>query len=70
MKMIFAVFSVWENDKRYAYADTIKVGENLVYHIQRTHCTTCEVCATREEANELARRWNEDYKADGTSIYN
>ena len=70
MKKIFVVFCVEEKNKRYAYADTIKTGENLVYHINRAHCTICHVCETRKQADELANRWNEDYKANGTYIFN
>lgn len=68
MKKIFVVFVIEESGKNYAYADTIKAGENLAYYIKRANCIVCHLCETRKQADDLAIRWNEDYKANNTYI--
>lgn len=68
MKKIFVVFAVEENGKYYAYADTIKTNENLIYHINRANCIVCHLCETRKQADIVAKRWNEEYRANGTYI--
>lgn len=69
MKMIFVVFSIEQNGKRYAIADTIRTGENLKSFIDRYKCDVCHLCESRREAEALARVWNESYKANGTNLY-
>lgn len=70
MKKIFVVFVIEESGKYYAYADTIKTGENLIYYIKRAHCIICHLCESRRQADDLANRWNEEYKANDTYMYN
>lgn len=69
MKMIFVVFSITQDGKRYAVADTIRTGENLKSYIARYNCDICHLCESRKQAEEFARIWNESYKANGTSIF-
>ena len=69
MKMIFIVFDIEQNGKRYAIADTIRTGENLKSFIDRYKCDVCHLCESRKEAETLARVWNESYKANGTNLY-
>lgn len=72
MKNIYAVFSkATAGGKRYAYTEAINIKGNNLYAILRMeNADVCEVCETRKQAEEMANRWNEDYKANGTSIFN
>ena len=69
MKMIFVVFSINQNGKRYAIADTIRAGENLKSYIDRYNCDVCHLCESCKEAETIAYAWNEAYKANGTNLY-
>lgn len=69
MKMIFVVFVVSRNGKHHAFADTIKVGENLASHIGRHKADVCHICESRKQADDLAVEWNKTYKANGTSLW-
>lgn len=67
--MIFVVFSITQDKKHFAFADTIRTGENLKSHISRYNCEVCHLCKSRKEAETLASVWNESYKANGTNLY-
>ena len=69
MKMIFVVFVIEENGKYHAFADTIRTGENLIYHCHRYNAITCHLCESRKEADNLAISWNNQYINNGTHIY-
>lgn len=69
MKLIFVVFSITQDGKHHAIADTIRTGENLKSHINRYNCDICHLCESRKEAEIIARVWNESYKANGTNLY-
>ena len=69
MKMIFVVFSIIQDGKRYAIADTIRTGENLKSHLNRYNCDVCHLCESRKQAEQIAAVWNESYKANGTSLF-
>lgn len=68
MKMIFVVFVISRNGKHHAFADTIKVGENLASYIGRFKADVCHICESRKQAEDLAVEWNKTYKANGTNI--
>lgn len=72
MKNIYAVFSKpIAGGKRYAYTMAINIkGNNLYAVLNSQNADICEICETRKQADEMANRWNEDYKANGTSIFN
>ena len=72
MKNIYAVFSkATAGGKRFAYVGAIKIkGNNLYGVLAVENADVCEVCETRKQAEEMANSWNEDYKANGTSIFN
>lgn len=69
MKMIFVVFSIQQNGKFYAVADTIRTGENLVYHCCRRGADICHLCEGRKQAEEIAAAWNASYIANGTHLW-
>ena len=69
MKMIFVVFSISENGKFHAFADTIRTGENIRYYVERYNCDICHLCESRKHAEDLAAMWNEQYKKNGTNLY-
>jgi hypothetical protein len=69
MKKIYVVISVIENGKRYAFADTLRTGENLLTNIGRYKTDTCHLCNTRREAEQLAISWNKIYLEEGTHLY-
>lgn len=69
MKMIFVVVVTTENGKHHAVADTIATGNNLVPILKRYNADICHLCESRREANELARKWNEAYRQNGTNLF-
>lgn len=69
MKMIFVVVVITENGKHYAVADTIQTGNNLIAILKRYNADICHLCESRREADELARKWNEAYRQNGTNLF-
>ena len=69
MKKIFVVYSIEQDGKLYAIADTIRTGENLIPIINRYKANICHLCESRQQAEQIAIEWNESYKINGTSIY-
>lgn len=68
MKKIFVVFVQEERGKFFAFADTIRTGENLIPYCQRYKTKICHLCESAKEAGEIAYKWNESYKRNGTSL--
>lgn len=69
MKMIFVVFSIKQDGKFYAVADTIRTGENLLAHCKRYNSDICHLCESRKQAEEIAAEWNRSYKENGTALF-
>ena len=65
MKMIFVAVTEEINGKYYAFADTIKTGENLVAAIEKYGSKCCHLCENRKQAEELADEWNKRYIKNG-----
>ena len=70
MKKIFVVYSIEQDGKRYAIADTIRTGENLIPIIKRYNTDICHLCESRQQAEQIAIEWNESYKANCTYVLN
>lgn len=72
MKNIYAVFSKpIAGGKRYAYTGVINIkGNNLYAVLAVENADVCEVCESHKQAEELTKKWNEDYKANGTYAFN
>ena len=71
MKMIFVVYQIEdENGKYYAFADTIKTGQNLRNFIGKFRGEkVCHLCESRKQADELAIAWNETFKENGAYAF-
>lgn len=69
MEKAFVVFSIARNGKRYAVADTIRAGENLLAHSRRYNADVCYLCKSRQEAEQMALDWNKSYKKNGTYLF-
>lgn len=69
MKMIFVVFVIETEGKRYAIADTIKTGENLKAHCDRYGAEVMHLCESRKQADETARNWNQAYHENNKCVY-
>ncbi len=70
MKRIYIVIQKEENGKYYAFADTIKTGENLKPFIERhKNANIFHLCESRKKAEETATRWNATYKANKTYLF-
>ena len=69
MRMIFVVVVTTENGKHYAIADTIAVGNNLIAILKRYNADICHLCESRREADELALKWNDAYRQNGTNLF-
>lgn len=71
MKKIFVVYCITDGGKHAAFADTIRTGENLFYHVNRYKgADICHLCESRKQADGIAVAWNQSYKANGTYLYN
>lgn len=70
MKKIFLVFVENHGGKHYAWAETIKTGENLKNYIERYPETIIvHVCESATEAAYLAEEWNKAYREKGINLY-
>lgn len=70
MKKIYIAISITENGKHYAFAETIRTGENLLNHFERyKNADVFHLCETRKEAEETVIRWNAVYKANGCYLF-
>ena len=66
---MFAVISIQENGKNYAYAMKISDQDNLIAKFNIKGITTAIVCGTRKRAKELVSTWNASYRENGTYLY-
>lgn len=70
MKKIYLTISITENGKKYAFAETIKTGENLLPHVRRhKNADIMHLCESRREAEERAIQWNAIYKANNEFLF-
>ena len=69
MKKIFVVFSMEQGGKYYAFADTIRTGENILSHCKRYPTNICHLCESRKQAEGIAAAWNNSYKENGTNLF-
>ena len=69
MKKCFIVFVTEKDAKYYAFAETIKTGENLIPFCKRYKAITAHLCETRTQADGLAVAWNRAYRKNGTNLY-
>ena len=70
MKKIYLVFSERKDNKHYAHAETIRIGENLKNHIKRYPLADIiHICETATQAHYLAEAWNQAYKDNNTYMY-
>lgn len=66
---MFAVVSIAENGRNYAYAMKVSDQDNLIKKFDIAGITTAVVCGTRKRAKELVTEWNMSYRANGTLLY-
>jgi superfamily I DNA/RNA helicase len=60
MKKVYIAIQVEENQKYYAFAGTIKTGENLKPFIKRyPNAVALHLCESRKQAKEIVMQWNE-----------
>ena len=70
MKKIHLVIVETENGKHYAHAESIRTGENLKAHFGRyPKMSIAHLCETALEAHTTAEKWNEEYRANGTYLF-
>lgn len=70
MKRIYIAISITENGKQYAFAETIRTGENLLTYTKRhKNAVIFHLCESRIQAEETALRWNATYKANGVYMF-
>ena len=58
-----------ENGKYCAYAVKVSTADNLLYRLDRTGVIAANICATKKEAAELVRFWNDCFRKNGTSLF-
>ena len=66
---MFAVVSIEQNGKNYAYAMRVSDQDNLIAKFKIKGITTAIVCGTRKKAKELVTAWNTSYRENGTYLY-
>ena len=66
---MFAVVSIEEHGKNYAYAMKISDQDNLIAKFKIKGITSAIVCGTRKKAKELVTAWNTLYRENGTYLY-
>lgn len=70
MKKIYIAISIAENGKKYAFAETIRTGENLLTHTAKhKRAVAFHLCENRKEAECTALRWNAVYKANNEYMF-
>ena len=71
MKRFWFVLTMKTPDgKLYAAASPFTASENLAWQFDPAHGTvTANICETRKQAEETARKWNETYRKNGTYAY-
>lgn len=69
MKKIHLAIEIKENGKYYAFAETIRTGENIKPFIERYNADIFHLCETRKQAEDLVTRWTALYKANGTYLF-
>lgn len=69
-KKIHLVFSETENGKHFAHSESICVGENLKNYIERyPKAQIIHICENGAQAAKTAAMWNEDYRRNGTYLF-
>lgn len=68
MTKIYLVFVDTKEEKFYAYADTIKTGENLMNFI-KPNTKIVHICESATQAAYLAAEWNQSYRKNNTYMY-
>ena len=60
-----------ENGKNYAFTETIRESENLLSVLFKRHpkATSINAFSTIKCAEEIAIAWNEDFKRNGTYMF-
>lgn len=66
---MFAVVSIEENGKNYAYAMSVSDQDNLLKKFKIKGIKKAVVCGTRKRAKEFVTMWNTLYKENGTYLY-
>lgn len=69
MKKIYIAIQVEEKGKYYAFAESIRTGENLKPFIERYNANIFHLCESRKQAEELVIRWNATYKANNNYLF-
>ena len=69
MKKIYIVIQIEENNKYYAFAETIRTGENLKPFIERYNAKIFHLCENRKEAEAIATQWNAAHKANNQYLF-
>ena len=70
MTSAFLCISRTQDGKNYAFAETIRAGQNIKFIFDRyPDASIFHLCESRHQADEMAKDWNEQYKKNGTSIY-
>lgn len=70
MKKAYYIFVEEKEGKHFAFADSIKTEENLLAQIRRyPNLKGVFLCETATQSRQLAEQWNQDYKNNGTYMY-
>lgn len=70
MKKYYYALSIFENGKRWAFAETLSEGMNILHFA--TRFPTAEImipCSTRKAAEEIAAKWNDSYRENGEYLF-
>ena len=70
MKKIYVAVSIEEDNKYYAFIDTIQTGVNLKPFLERYTANIVRLCETKKQAEEIVAHWNACYKVNNQYLFN
>ena len=69
MKNRYFVATIKENDKLYSYVIKTNKSDNILYKINVKNVQYVMLCDTKKEACRIASTWNNQYKENGTYLF-
>ena len=69
MKKNYIAVTIEENKKYYAYCLICGTNENLLAKLSIKGILHANICETKKAAQTLIEQWNNQYKANGTYMF-
>ena len=69
MKSFYIAIQIKDNNKFYAYVIKVNTTDNLLSKLEINNIITANICDTKKKAEELVNLWNENFKNNGTYLF-